>query len=75
MTMVSRGLLRIYKAVESAAKPYQRGGYLDDQADVRDAFNFVLMAIDEEIEAEAERQFTRPISQQAELSKNLKEDK
>lgn len=35
----------------------------------------VLRIIDEEIEAEAERQFTRPISQQAELSKNLKESK
>jgi hypothetical protein len=35
----------------------------------------VLNIIEEEIEAEAERQFTRPISQQAELSKNLKESK
>lgn len=35
----------------------------------------VLDIIDEEIELEAERQFTRPISQQAELSKMLKEDK
>lgn len=35
----------------------------------------VLNIVDEEIELEAERQFTRPISQQAELSKNLKEDK
>lgn len=35
----------------------------------------VLAIIDEEIDREAERQFTRPISQQAEMSKILKEDK
>lgn len=35
----------------------------------------VLEIIDEEIELEAERQFTRPISQQAEQSRMLKEDK
>ena len=72
---MSRGLLNIYRTVQAAAAPYQKGGHLDDQPDVRDAFNFVLMSIEEEIELEAERQFTRPISQQAELSKNLKESK
>ena len=39
------------------------------------ALTDVLSVIDDEIELEAERQFTRPISQQAELSKNLKESK
>lgn len=35
----------------------------------------VLDIIDDELEREAEQQFTRPISQQAEQSKMLKEDK
>lgn len=35
----------------------------------------VLNIIDEEIEREAEQQFTRPISKQAEMSRLLKEDK
>ena len=39
------------------------------------AMDRVLEIIDEEIELEAERQFTRPISQQAEQSRMLKEDK
>ena len=39
------------------------------------AFRTVLDIIDNELEAEAERQFTRPISQQAEQSRMLKEDK
>ena len=39
------------------------------------ALQTVLDIIDEELEVEAERQFTRPISQQAEQSRMLKEDK
>lgn len=72
---MSRAAWRIRKRVEEMARPYQRGEYFSDQMDVRDRLNDVLDIIDEEIEAEAERQFTRPISQQAEMSKTLKEDK
>ena len=68
---MSRAALNIRRRVEEMA---YMASLVGDQDGVWELRN-VLRIIDEEIEAEAERQFTRPISQQAELSKNLKESK
>lgn len=68
---MSRAAFNIRKRVVALRDWAERTKDVGTQA----AFLTVLDIIDEEIEAEAERQFTRPISQQAELSKNLKENK
>lgn len=62
---MSNAAWRIRKRVVAYASEYPDSPAMDR----------VLEIIDEEIELEAERQFTRPISQQAEQSRMLKEDK
>ena len=68
---MSNAAWRIRKRVAAEALPFQKGNFRDDELLVRDALNRVLTIIDVELEREAEQQFTRPISQQAEQSKTM----
>jgi len=70
---VSSAAWRIRKRV---VERVERTTITDEWMDgVMFGYRAVLDIIDQELEAEAERQFTRPISQQAEQSRMLKEDK
>ena len=59
---VSVAAYRIRKRVNSMAGAFMPGGFWEDKIEARAAFEAVLGIIDEELEAEAERQFTRPIN-------------